>query len=168
MTIGRPPGNRRISVAIVAGFVLGGVVAWTTPGVRAIPASGAVEPFTLDAQVVAGWRITPPAARPGEVVHIRFPLPAGTTGTQDGPAPLIGVAFLSDLGHPTLGRFDLVERTFGADLVVPPGTQWGSDPIVVWRMDSTGITGSIVAGRSLIVQLPFIATRSAQPPLWVR
>ena len=168
MTMLRLHRARQTSLTIVAAFVLGAVVGWTTPGVRATPASGAGDGFTVDAQVVAGWRITPPAARPGEVVHVRFPLPAGTTGTQDGPAPLIGVAFLSDLGHPTVGRYDLVERTFGADLVVPPGTQWGSDPIVVWRLDSTGATGSIVGGRSLIIQLPFIATRSAQPPLWTR
>jgi len=157
-----------VAVAVGMAFATGAVAGWTTRAASAAPGTRPADRLIVDAQVVSGWQISPAAARPGEVVHVRFPLPPGSTGTQDGPVPKIGFAFLSDLGHPTLGGYDLVEKTFGADIVVPPGTDWGSDPIVIWRLDSAGAIGSIVGGRSLVAQLPFVTTRSAQPPLWVR
>ena len=58
------------------------------------------------------------------------------------------------------------------DLLVPPGTDWGSDPIV-WALadPKTGI--ALPPSRFLLVSsrnapIPFVASRSAQPPLWNR
>jgi hypothetical protein len=105
------------------------------------------------------------------VVHIRlkFKPTVGTSGLPTAPQVLF--AFLNDLRHPVQGQLYLAEGTFGVDLVVPPGTDWGSDPIV-WAVADPA-TFIAAPPRVLVINsrnapIPFVASRSAQPPLWNR
>lgn len=137
------------------------LVAASSPAVRAVPRDDADARFAAQAVIPAGWRIYPAAARPGEVVHVRFPF----TVAVGAKPPTAYFAFTSDLGHYTPGTYDPNLHLYGADLVVPPGTDWGSDPILVSAIP-LGTAG--VSLQRTIAQLPFVTTRSAQPPLWVR
>src|SRR6266849_3750094 len=110
----RPRLREALSAALVA-CAVGAIVAWTAAPVAAGPAPprhAAQDP--LGAVVTRGpqWIVSPRAARPGEVVHVRlkFTPTAGTT------VPLVLFAFLNDLRHPVQGRVYPAEGTFGADL----------------------------------------------------
>jgi hypothetical protein len=171
-TANRPTLREALSTAVVASAV-GAVLAWTTTPVAAAPVRPAAEtadPFAAAATNGPAWIVTPRAARPGEVVHVRvrYTAPVGTTKPT---TPLIVFAFLNDLHHPVQGQIYPAEGTFGVDLVVPPGTDWGVDPIVWGAADLKG--AAYVPSRFLLVSsrnapIPFVASRSAQPPLWTR
>ena len=132
----------------------------------------AVDPFAAAVTGGPKWLLSPRAARPGEVVHVRLKF-SPTIDPQTGKAtvPQVLFAFLNDLRHPVQGQLYPAEGTFGSDLVVPPGTDWGSDPIVWGVADmSVAILSlprlGVIVGRNPVI--PFVASRSAQPPLWNR
>ena len=177
----RPPRRDRPSLrealsAAVAAFAVGAIVALTTAPVAAAPSAPSAvpdDPFRAVSTNGPAWIVSPRAARPGEVVHVRvkYTPPAVVAGKPPTPPPLILFAFRNDLRRPVPGRVYATEGTFGADLVVPPGTDWGFDPIV-W---GTGDMATFLVAPSRFVTLttrnaviPFVASRSAQPPLWNR
>jgi hypothetical protein len=161
VTIEVPMPSLRRVLALPLALASLALVASSSPGARAVPGDEPDPRPAVEAVIPAGWRVYPAAARPGEVVHVRFPL---TVAVGAAP-PVAYFAFTSDIGHSTVGVYDPARHVFGVDLVVPPGTDWGSDPILV-SAQSFGITG--LFSQRLIAQLPFVTTRSAQPPLWVR
>ena len=170
----RPSLRAGLSAALVA-FVVGALLAWTAPLVAAASvASRAAAADPLAAVVTRGpqWIVSPAAARPGEVVHVRLRFtPTIDPKTGKATVPLVLFAFLNDLRHPVQGRIYAAEGTFGVDLVVPPGTDWGADPIVWGAADVTTAILSpprltAIVGRNPVI--PFVASRSAQPPLWNR
>jgi hypothetical protein len=171
----RPSLRAAFSSAAVAA-ALGALLAWTAVPVAAAPAAPSAvpdDPFRAVSNNGPAWIVSPQAARPGEVVHvrIRYTPPPIVVGTPAAAPPLVMFAFQNDLRRPVQGRVYLAEGTFGADLVVPPGTDWGSDPIV-WAA-GTAATAFSVPSRFVAVfarnaPIPFVASRSAQPPLWNR
>jgi hypothetical protein len=177
----RPPRRDRPSLretlsAAAAAFAVGAIVALTTAPVAAAPSTpGAVpdDPFRAVSTNGPAWIVSPRAARPGEVVHVRikYTPPAAVPGKPPTPPPLILFAFRNDLRRPVPGQAYAAEGTFGADLVVPPGTDWGFDPIVWGAGDMS--TFLVAPSRFVTVTtrnavIPFVASRSAQPPLWNR
>jgi hypothetical protein len=169
----RPSLRQALSAAVVAGAV-GAIVALSTAPVAAAPAraeADALDPFTAAVTTGPAWILSPRAARPGEIVHIRLKFKP-TIGASGAPTtPQVLFAFLNDLRHPVQGRLYPAEGTFGVDLLVPPGTDWGSDPIV-WAVSDLK-TGIFTPSRFLVISsrnalIPFVASRSAQPPLWNR
>lgn len=171
----RPTIREALTGALVA-FAVGAVVAWTAAPVEAAPAAAgkAQTAGPFEAAVTGGprWIVSPRAARPGEVVHVRLKF-SPTIDPQTGKPtdPHVLFAFLNDLRHAVQGRLYPAEGTFGVDLVVPPGTDWGSDPIV-WGTASVSAAIlslprlGVIVGRNPVI--PFVASRSAQPPLWTR
>jgi hypothetical protein len=169
----RPSLRQALSAAAVAGAV-GALLALGTGSAVASPAraeADAMDPFMAAATTGPAWIVSPRAARPGEVVHVRlkFKPTVGTSGLPTVPQVLF--AFLNDLRHPVQGQLYAAEGTFGVDLLVPPGTDWGSDPIV-WAV-ADAKTSIATPSRFLLVSsrnapIPFVASRSAQPPLWNR
>jgi len=169
----RPSLRQAVSAAVLAGAI-GAMLALSTASAAASPAraeADAMDPFTAAATTGPAWIVSPRAARPGEVVHVRlkFKPTVGTTGLPIVPQVLF--AFLNDLRHPVQGQLYEAEGTFGVDLLVPPGTDWGSDPIV-WAV-ADAKTSIATPSRFLLVSsrnapIPFVASRSAQPPLWNR
>jgi hypothetical protein len=169
----RPRFRHALSAAALAGAV-GAILALSTTPVAAAPAraeADAMDPFTAAVTTGPAWIVSPRAARPGEVVHVRLKFKP-TTGVSGQPTtPQVLFAFLSDLRHPVEGRLYPAEGAFGVDLLVPPGTDWGSDPIVwgVADLQSALFTPSrFILLTSRNSQIPFVASRSAQPPLWNR
>lgn len=169
----RPSLRQALAAAALAGAV-GALLALGTASAAASPAraeADALDPFTAAVTTGPAWIVSPRAARPGEVVHVRlkFTPTVGTTGLPIVPQVLF--AFLSDLRHPVQGQLYIAEGTFGVDLLVPPGTDWGSDPIV-WAVadgNTSVVTKSpFVLASSRNAPIPFVASRSAQPPLWNR
>ncbi len=169
----RPSRREAFSAAVLAAAV-GALLALSSASAAAAPAraeADAMDPFTAAATTGPAWIVSPRAARPGEIVHVRlkFKPTVGATGAP--VAPQVLFAFLNDLRHAVQGQLYLAEGTFGVDLLVPPGTDWGSDPIVWALMDPK--TGALSPSRFLLVSsrnapIPFVASRSAQPPLWNR
>ena len=179
MTPGQPRPDRpsvrvAVSAATVA-FIVGAVVAWTAGPVAAAPASpaaAAADPFAAAVSNGPAWIVSPRAARPGEVVHVRLKYqakPDPATGQVTTPQVLF--AFLNDLRHPVQGALYPAEGTFGVDLLVPPGTDWGADPIV-WGSAQVSLAfvspSRLQALTARNAVIPFVASRSAQPPLWNR
>jgi hypothetical protein len=170
------PSLREAAAGALVAAAFGAMVAWTAAPVSATRApSGAAAPDPFHAVSTRGpaWFVSPRAARPGEVVHVRIryvPTIDPATG-QSSPPPLVAFAFLNDLRHPVQGQVYKAEGTFGVDLVVPPGTDWGEDPIV-WAAAQTSLVAISIDRFSLLTSrnalIPFVATRSAQPPLWNR
>lgn len=168
------PSHRAAFSAVVLSAAVGALLALGTPSAAAAPAraeADALDPSTAAVTTGPAWIVSPRAARPGEVVHVRlkFKPTVGTTGAPVTPQVLF--AFLNDLRHPVQGQLYLAEGTFGVDLLVPPGTDWGSDPIV-WALSDVK-TGITTPSRFLLISsrnppIPFVASRSAQPPLWNR
>jgi hypothetical protein len=171
----RPSLREAFSAAAVA-FAVGAIVAWTTGTVAAAPvapAPAAADPFRAVSTTGPAWIVSPRAARPGEVVHVRlrYTAPPVVAGKPPTPPPLVVFAFRNDLRHPVQGQVYAAEGTFGVDLVVPPGTDWGMDPIVWATSDLRAaiLTPSrFVALSARNAPIPFVASRSAQPPLWNR
>lgn len=171
----RPSLRDAIAAAAVA-CTVGAIVAWTTAPVAAAPAPppvAPVDPFRAASNNGPAWMVSPRAARPGEVVHVRlkYTPPPVVPGKPATPPPQALFAFRNDLRRPVEGRVYAAEGTFGADLVVPPGTDWGQDPIV-WALGSIA-TSFVSPSRFLALTtrnapIPFVASRSAQPPLWNR
>jgi hypothetical protein len=171
----RPSLREALSAAAVA-FAVGATVALTTAPVAAAPLAPTVvpdDPFRAVSTQGPAWIVSPRAARPGEVVHIRlkYTPPPVAVGKPPASPPLVLFAFRNDLRRPVQGQVYAAEGTFGADLVVPPGTDWGFDPIV-W---GAGDMATFLAAPSRFVTIttrnpiiPFVASRSAQPPLWNR
>jgi hypothetical protein len=169
----RPSRRLALSAAALAAAV-GALLALSTSSAAAAPASAeadARDRFTAAVTTGPAWIVSPRAARPGEVVHVRvkFKPTVGTSGVPTTPQVLF--AFLNDLRHPVQGQLYTAEGTFGVDLLVPPGTDWGSDPIV-WAI-ADAKTSIATPSRFLLVSsrnapIPFVASRSAQPPLWNR
>ena len=164
----RPSLAEGLAAALVA-FVVGAVLAWTTAPVAAAPSAVAApvaDPFAAVSTVGPAWIVSPRAARPGEVVHVRLKV-----ATLDpAAAPVAFFAFQADLRHPVQGRLYPAESAFGVDLVVPPGTDWGRYPIA-WATTLAGLAAAsdpLAAVRIRFPVIPFVATRSAQPPLWNR
>ena len=164
----RPSVRETLSATGVA-LMVGALIAWTTAPVAAAPVAAAahvLDPFAAVSTVGPAWIVSPRAARPGEVVHVRLKL-----ATNDpAAAPTAFFAFQGDLRHPVQGRIYPAEGAFGVDLVVPPGTDWGRYPIV-WATTLAGIAATadpLATVRSRFPVIPFVATRSAQPPLWNR
>lgn len=170
------PSLREAVVGALFAAAFGAMVAWTAAPVAAAPAPSAAaspDPFRAVSARGPAWFVSPRAARPGEVVHVRIrytPTVDPATG-QASPPPLVAFAFLNDLRHPVQGQVYKAEGTFGVDLVVPPGTDWGEDPIV-WAAAQTSLVAISIDRFSLLTSrnapIPFVATRSAQPPLWTR
>ena len=157
----RPSLRQALSAAALAGAV-GAMLALSTASAVASPAraeADAVDPFTAAATTGPAWIVSPRAARPGEVVHVRlkFQPTVGTTGLPVVPQVLF--AFLNDLRHPVQGQLYTAEGTFGVDLLVPPGTDWGSDPIV-WALAD--------AKTSIATPSRFLLVSSAEPAHPVR
>jgi hypothetical protein len=169
----RPSLRQALSAAALAGTV-GALLALSTTSATASPARAdpaALDPFTAAVTTGPAWIVSPRAARPGEVVHVRlkFKPTVGTSGLPTVPQVLF--AFLNDLRHPVQGQLYAAEGTFGVDLLIPPGTDWGSDPIV-WAV-ADAKTSIATPSRFLLISsrnapIPFVASRSAQPPLWNR
>jgi hypothetical protein len=171
----RPSLREAFSAAAVAA-ALGAILAGTAAPVAAAPASPPAIPddsFRAVSNNGPAWIVSPRAARPGEVVHVRikYTSPPVVVGKPSSTPPQVIFAFQNDLRRPVQGRVYAAEGTFGADLVVPPGTDWGADPIV-W---AAGTVASALATPSRFVAvfarnapIPFVASRSAQPPLWNR
>jgi hypothetical protein len=164
----RPSLGEALSAAVVA-FAVGAIVAWTAAPVAAAPSAvGApvADPFAAVSTVGPAWIVSPRAARPGEVVHVRLKV-----ATLDpAAAPVAFFAFQGDVRHPVQGRLYPAEGAFGVDLIVPPGTDWGRYPIV-WATTQAGIAAvadPLAPVRARFPVIPFVATRSAQPPLWTR
>ena len=170
----RPSARAAVSAAAVA-FIVGAVVAWTAGPVAAAPTSTATvvaDPFAAAVSSGPAWIVSPRAARPGEVVHVRLKYiakPDPATGQVTTPQVLF--AFLNDLRHPVQGTLYPAEDTFGVDLLVPPGTDWGADPIV-WGSAQVSLAFVSPSRLQLLTArnpvIPFVASRSAQPPLWNR
>jgi hypothetical protein len=170
----RPSLREAIATAAVA-CAMGAVVAWTTTPVAAAPVAPAVvpdDPFRAASNQGPAWIVSPRAARPGEVVHVRlkYTSPPAVIGKPTTP-PQVLFAFRNDLRRPVQGHVYAAEGTFGADLVVPPGTDWGEDPIVWATGDlatALAVPSRFVAVFARNAPIPFVASRSAQPPLWNR
>lgn len=170
------PSLREMCSAAVVAFTVGAIVALSTAPVAAAPPAPTVapdDPFRAVSTTGPAWIVSPRAARPGEVVHVRlkYTPPFVAAGKPPSQPPLVLFAFRNDLRRPVQGQVYAAEGTFGADLVVPPGTDWGLDPIVWGAADMT----TFLAAPSRFVTLttrnaviPFVASRSAQPPLWNR
>lgn len=178
MTAARPrrdrPSLREALAAAATALAVGAVMAWTTAPVAAAPVPvtvAAADPFAAVITTGPAWIVSPRAARPGEVVHVRLKFtPTIDPATGQAVVPQVVFAFRNDLRTLTPGHYYAAEGTFGVDLVVPPGTDWGFDPIV-WASVQAGI--AVVPTRLLTLAsrnalIPFVATRSAQPPLWNR
>lgn len=171
----RPSLREACSAAVVA-CAVGAIVAWTTTPVAAAPAAEPVvpdDPFRAVSTQGPAWIVSPRAARPGEVVHIRlrYTPPPVAVGKPPTPPPLVLFAFRNDLRHPVQGQVYAAEGLFGVDLVVPPGTDWGEDPIVWATGDvatALAVPSRFVAVYARNAPIPFVASRSAQPPLWNR
>jgi len=181
------PSPREALAAAAGALIVGAVLAWTTGPVAAARGSGetaqpplvaapvrpvdaTIDPFAAVASNGPAWIVTPRAARPGEVVHVRLKYTPTFDPAGEPIVPQVLFAFLNDLRDPVAGQLYPAQGTFGVDLLVPPGTDWGADPIV-WATGQRGTT--FVPSRFLIVAsrnavIPFVATRSAQPPLWNR
>lgn len=169
------PSRREMLAASLVSLAVGAIVAWTAGPVSAAPAPAATpaaDPFGAAVSNGQAWIVSPRAARPGEVVHVRLKYtakPDPLTGQVTTPQVLF--AFLNDLRHPVQGAIYAAEGTFGADLIVPPGTDWGADPIV-WGNAQVSLAFvspsrlQLLTGRNPVI--PFVASRSAQPPLWTR
>jgi hypothetical protein len=171
----RPSLREALSVAAIA-CALGAILAWTAAPVAAAPPSPSVvpdEPFRAVSSNGPAWIVSPRAARPGEVVHVRikYTPPPIVVGKPPAAPPQVIFAFQNDLRHLVQGRVLVAEGTFGADLVVPPGTDWGADPIV-WAAGTAAAAfatpSRFVAVFARNAPIPFVASRSAQPPLWNR
>ena len=172
---GDRPSRRDAFFAAAMAAAVGALLALSTASAAAAPAraeADAMDPFTAAATTGPAWIVSPRAARPGEIVHVRlkFKPTVGTTGAPVTPQVLF--AFLNDLRHPVQGQLYVAEGTFGVDLVVPPGTDWGSDPIV-WALSDIKTGIATTPSRFLLISsrnppIPFVASRSAQPPLWNR
>ena len=174
----RPSPREAFSAAAVA-CAVGAIVAWTTAPVAAAPMAPIAppvapdDPFRAVSTTGPAWIVSPRAARPGEVVHVRlkYTAPPVVPGKPATPPPLVLFAFRNDLRHPVQGQVYAAEGTFGADLVVPPGTDWGADPIV-WAAGTAALAfatpSRFVAVFARNAPIPFVASRSAQPPLWNR
>lgn len=175
-TVRDRPSLREVFSAAAVACAVGAVVAWTTAPVAAAPLAPSVaadDPFRAVSTTGPAWIVSPRAARPGEVVHVRlkYTAPPIVAGKPPTPPPLVLFAFRNDLRHPVQGQVYAAEGTFGADLVVPPGTDWGVDPIVWGTADLKAaiLTPSrFVALTARNPVIPFVASRSAQPPLWNR
>lgn len=174
------PSLREACLAASVALVVGGLVAWTTAPVAAAPIRAALvpatavvpaaaplaDPFAAVSTVGPAWIVSPRAARPGEVVHVRLKVQT----LDPAAAPTAYFAFEADIRHPVQGRLYPSESSFGVDLVVPPGTDWGRFPIV-WATSVAGLTAAgdpLSPIRLRVPAIPFVATRSAQPPLWNR
>jgi hypothetical protein len=161
-------GARSAFGAALVGAASGVLLGLSTPVVQAAPSGGTAGPGTLDVRLAAVSRVAlpfivfPSDARPGEVVHVRErDVGIVSEGT------LIGFAFASDPAHRSYAVADALGHV-RADLVVPPGTQWGRDPIVVSVGGQATGFAAVGDGSRVVGELPFVATRSAQPPLWTR
>lgn len=170
----RPSLREALSAAVVA-LAVGAIAALTTAPVVAAPSepeAAAVDPFTAAVTTGPAWIVSPRAARPGEVVHVRLKYtPPPSVPGKPATTPQVVFAFRNDLRHLVQGQVYAAEGTFGVDLVVPPGTDWGVDPIVWGTADLKG--GLVTPSRFLVLSsrnaiIPFVASRSAQPPLWNR
>jgi len=169
----RPSLSEAFSAATVA-LAVGAIAAWTTaPVVAAAPAPpvAAADRSRAAATNALAWIVSPRAARPGEVVHVRLKFKPTLDAAGKPITPRVLFAFLHALRHPVAGHLYLAEGTFGVDLLVPPGTDWGVDPIV-WGANTARGTfftpGSLSAVTLQNPVIPFVASRSAQPPLWNR
>jgi hypothetical protein len=172
----RPSLREALSAAVVA-LTVGAAIAWTTAPVAAArplptaPESAAGDPFRAAITSGPAWIVSPRAARPGEVVHVRLKFTPTLDNAGKPITPVAVFAFGNDIRHLVQGRLYPAEGTFGVDLVVPPGTDWGQDPIV-WGTAQVGTAIlsldrlAVITGRNPLI--PFIASRSAQPPLWNR
>ena len=171
----RPSLREALSAATVA-LAVGALLAWTAvPAAAARPAAatGSATGDLFRAATTNGlaWIVSPRAARPGEVVHVRLTFKPTFDDTGKPITPVAVFAFRNDLRHLVAGRLYPAESTFGADLLVPPGTDWGQDPIV-WGTAQVSLALlsidrlAVITGQNPII--PFIASRSAQPPLWNR
>ncbi len=137
-------------------------LAVAVPFAIAAPRDPAVAPPAEDPQfiVVTGpqYLVSPGSAKPGEVVHVRFP------GVQRLASGYV-VAWLHDLGFSA--PLTVTNPKFGAtaDLPVPPGAPRGPYPIVVLGPSRSSVA---LVGKSTVVTIPFIVTRSEGPPTWSR
>lgn len=173
----RPSFREALSAAAVA-CAVGAIVAWTTAPVAAAPTAIVPlvtldDPFRAVSTTGPAWIVSPRAARPGEVVHVRlkYTAPPVVPGKPATPPPQVVFAFRNDLRRPVQGQVYATEGTFGADLLVPPGTDWGMDPIV-WGVGDISIAltapSRFITLTARNAPIPFVASRSAQPPLWNR
>ena len=168
-----PPGGRgRATAAAVAAVAIAGALLGGAPRVTAAldpsesffanpEGSSEPTPTPTPAPAVVSrtpFLVSPRTAKPGEVVHIRFP------GVRQLAAGYV-VAWLNDPGFtapitvrdPKAGAF--------ADLPVPPGAPRGPYPIVVV---GPGQTAALFAVKRSVITIPFIVTRSEGPPTWSR
>lgn len=158
-----PRGGRlRVLVALSVCGATVVALAVAVPFATAAPRDPTVVPPADDPQliVVTGpqYLVSPGSAKPGEVVHVRFPNIQRLAGGYV-------VAWLHDLGFSA--PLTVTNPKFGAtaDLPVPPGAPRGPYPIVVLGPGQT--TGAALLKRS-VVTIPFIVTRSEGPPTWSR
>ncbi len=146
--------------ALLAGFA--GTVALGAPRVSAGDAARATPLPVGDGIAVSTgpqYQISPPTARPGEVVHIRFP-------TVQRLASGYTVAWLNDPAFQV--PLQVFDPKYGAeaDLPVPPGTSRGPYPIVVLGPNQTRAV--LVGKSSRLLVLPFLVSESEGPPTWRR
>jgi hypothetical protein len=164
----RREGDRAALGAVIVGAAAGVLLGLSTPVVQAEPDGGPAGSLDAGDRLAAVSRVAlpfvvyPADARPGEVVHVRErDVGIVSQGT------VIGFAFTSDPAHRSWVVADARGRV-RAYLVVPPGTQWGRDPIVVSLGNQAPGIVAVGNGTRVVGELPFVATRSAQPPLWNR
>ena len=124
-----------------------------------------MDPFTAAATTGPAWIVSPRAARPGEVVHVRlkFKPTVGTTGRRSSRRS----SSRSSMTCATRlqGQLYVAEGTFGVDLLVPPGTDWGSDPIV-WALSDIKTSIATTPSRFLLsapATRPSRSSRRAAP-----
>lgn len=147
--------------AMAAVAVAGAALAVAVPLVTAAPRDPVATAVAEGPFIVVTspqYVVSPGTAKPGEVVHIRFPrvqtLAAGYV-----------VAWLHDPGFTAPLTITNAKLGAHADLPVPPGAPRGPYPIVV--LGPGQATGAVLLKRS-VVTIPFIVSRSEGPPTWSR